>query len=121
MPQGRAALELASFGNLLSYNSPDCPVNQQSNDYFTPTVTCRRIKCAPERAEVRHARAGTPDTLQYMSGVPPDMVKKDGKTYVKINDYQKLRTLFGQLLAEIQRSRTERYSGKPSTTMRKTR
>jgi hypothetical protein len=28
---------------------------------------------APERAEVRHARSGTPDTLQYMSGVPPDI------------------------------------------------
>jgi hypothetical protein len=26
VPQGRAALELASFGNLLRYNSPDCPV-----------------------------------------------------------------------------------------------
>jgi hypothetical protein len=48
-------------------------VNQQSNGYFAPTVTCRSIKCAPERAEVRHARAGTPDTLQYMSGVPPDI------------------------------------------------
>ena len=32
-----------------------------------------------------------------------ELVKKDGKTYVKINDYQKLRALFGQLLAEIQR------------------
>ena len=32
-----------------------------------------------------------------------ELVKKDGKTYVKINDYQKLRVLFGQLLAEIQR------------------
>jgi hypothetical protein len=26
VPQGRAALELACFGNLLRYNSPDCPV-----------------------------------------------------------------------------------------------
>lgn len=32
-----------------------------------------------------------------------EMVKKDGKTYVKINDYNKLRDLFGQLLKEIQR------------------
>ncbi len=32
-----------------------------------------------------------------------ELVKKDGKTYVKINDYDKLRNLFGQLLAEIQR------------------
>lgn len=32
-----------------------------------------------------------------------ELVKRDGKTYVKINDYQKLRNLFGELLAEIQR------------------
>lgn len=32
-----------------------------------------------------------------------ELVKKNGKTYVKINDYKKLRELFGQLLGEIQR------------------
>lgn len=32
-----------------------------------------------------------------------EMTQKDGKTYVKINDYEKLRHLFGELLAEIQR------------------
>jgi len=36
-----------------------------------------------------------------------EMVKKDGETYVRINDYQKLRNLFGQLLAEIQRIKSE--------------
>ncbi len=36
-----------------------------------------------------------------------ELVKKDGKTYVKINDYQRLRELFGQLLAEIQRIKSE--------------
>ncbi len=36
-----------------------------------------------------------------------EMVKKDGKTYVKINDYEKLRTLFGELLREIQRIKSE--------------
>jgi dipeptidyl-peptidase-3 len=34
-------------------------------------------------------------------------VSKDGKTYFVINDYQKLRTLFGRLLAEIQRIKSE--------------
>jgi hypothetical protein len=33
----------------------------------------QRIKCAPARAEVRHAHAGAPDTLQFMSGAPPDI------------------------------------------------
>ena len=32
-----------------------------------------------------------------------ELVKRAGKTYVKINDYEKLRDLFGQLLAEVQR------------------
>ena len=31
------------------------------------------------------------------------MVKRDGKTYVVVNDYEKVRQLFGELLAEIQR------------------
>lgn len=36
-----------------------------------------------------------------------ELVKRKGKTYVKINDYAKLRDLFGQLLGEIQRVRSE--------------
>jgi hypothetical protein len=48
-------------------------VSQRSNGYFAPTVTCRSIECAPERAEVRHARSGAPDTLQCMSGATPDI------------------------------------------------
>lgn len=36
-----------------------------------------------------------------------EMIKKDGKTYVKINDYDKLRHLFGELLSEIQRIKSE--------------
>ncbi len=35
-----------------------------------------------------------------------ELVKRDGKTYIKINDYEALRGLFGQLLAEIQRVRS---------------
>lgn len=36
-----------------------------------------------------------------------EFVKKDGKTYVQINNYEKLRELFGQLLREIQRVKSE--------------
>ena len=36
-----------------------------------------------------------------------ELVKKDGKTYVQVNDYEALRNLFGQLLAEIQRIKSE--------------
>ena len=35
------------------------------------------------------------------------LVKKDGKTYVKINDYEKLRSQFAILLAEVQRIKSE--------------
>jgi hypothetical protein len=47
-------------------------VSQRSNDYFTPTVDCRRIECAPARAEVGARTGGTPDILQGLSGAPPD-------------------------------------------------
>ncbi len=36
-----------------------------------------------------------------------EMTKRDGKTYIKINDYTKLRDLFGQLLSEVQRIKSE--------------
>lgn len=36
-----------------------------------------------------------------------ELVKRNGKTYVKINDYPALRMLFAQLLAEIQRIKSE--------------
>ena len=36
-----------------------------------------------------------------------ELVKKKGKTYVRINDYEALRGLFGKLLAEVQRIKSE--------------
>ena len=36
-----------------------------------------------------------------------ELVKRDGKTYVRIRDYEKLRELFGLLLSEIQRIKSE--------------
>jgi len=46
----------------------------------------------------------------YEKGKPDNVISletKDGKTYVVINDYQKLRELFGELLKEIQRITSE--------------
>jgi dipeptidyl-peptidase-3 len=46
----------------------------------------------------------------YEKGKPDNVIewiKKDGKTFVKINDYDKLRKLFGELLREIQRIKSE--------------
>lgn len=36
-----------------------------------------------------------------------ELIKRDGKTFVQINDYNALRDLFGKLLAEIQRIKSE--------------
>ncbi|MDR1454350.1 MAG: dipeptidyl peptidase 3 [Tannerella sp.] len=46
----------------------------------------------------------------YEKGQPDNVIelkKRDGKTYVVINDYKSLRGLFGQLLAEVQRIKSE--------------
>ena len=46
----------------------------------------------------------------YRKGLPEQVIEKkmkDGKTFFVINDYQKLRTLFGTLLREIQRIKSE--------------
>jgi hypothetical protein len=39
------------------------------------TVDCNRIKCATVRARVRAATDGTPDSLQDLSGAPPDSLE----------------------------------------------
>lgn len=36
-----------------------------------------------------------------------ELVRKDGKTYLRINDYEALRSLFKELLAEVQRIKSE--------------
>jgi hypothetical protein len=71
--------ELASFGKterLLRYNSPDMSgVHRTVRCNSGATATSRQrspataFNARQKRAEVRHARAGTPDIEQYMSGV----------------------------------------------------
>jgi hypothetical protein len=48
----------------------------------------QRIYCAPARAEVRHAHVGAPDTLQYMSGAPPD-IKAGPEVRTRTVDFQR--------------------------------
>lgn len=46
----------------------------------------------------------------YERGLPEkvtEMLKRNGKTYIVINDYEKLRAIFGELLREIQRIKSE--------------
>ena len=74
--------ELASFGNPLHYNSPDCSVSHRTMsgdrcDSGATTTSCqrstaKRIQCATVRARVRAATDDAPDSLQDLSGAPPD-------------------------------------------------
>ncbi len=46
----------------------------------------------------------------YEKGIADNVIEKkvvDGKTYFEVNDYEKLRTIFGELLREIQRIKSE--------------
>jgi hypothetical protein len=81
--QEDAASELANLGKsqrLLRYNSPDMSgVHRTVRCNYGATATSRQrsparaFNARQKRAEVRHAHAGAPDTLQYMSGAPPDI------------------------------------------------
>jgi hypothetical protein len=81
--------KLLTFGNSGSYSAiihrtvrcctGQCPVANRTvrcasgaTTTSAPTVACNRIKCATVRAEVRHTPEGAPDSLQDMSGAPPD-------------------------------------------------
>ena len=45
-------------------------------------------------------------TLEHGKGAV-ELVKRNGKTYVRINNYEQLHRLFGELLAEVQRIKSE--------------
>lgn len=64
--------------------------------------------CCIEESHMRNRQLIAAWALEH--GAQNDVVNlvvKDGKTYVVINDYVKLRSLFGELLAEIQRIKSE--------------
>jgi hypothetical protein len=81
--------ELLTFGNSGSHSAiihrtvrcctGQCPVAHRTvwcasgaTATSAPMVVCNRIKCATVRTEVRHAPEGAPDSLQDLSGAPPD-------------------------------------------------
>jgi hypothetical protein len=72
VPQGRAALNSLASGIRSAIIHRTCPVSQRSNDYFARNGRLQRIECAPARAEDRARAGGTPDSLQDLSGAPPD-------------------------------------------------
>jgi dipeptidyl-peptidase-3 len=61
-----------------------------------------------EQAHMRNRALITRWTLeQGQKDKAVELIKENGKTYVVINDYMKLRELFGKLLTEIQRIKSE--------------
>jgi dipeptidyl-peptidase III len=69
-----------------------------------------RLKPGEQLEEAHMRNRQTVAKWAYENGKKENVVeyvKKDGKTYVRINNYEKLRELFGQLLKEIQRIKSE--------------
>jgi hypothetical protein len=67
--------ELLTFGNSGSHSAIIHRTVRCASGATTtsaPTVACNSIKCATVRAEVRYAPEGAPDSLQDLSGAPPD-------------------------------------------------
>ncbi len=64
--------------------------------------------CNIEEAHMRNRQLIAQWALEHGSADKVvEIVKVDGKSYVRVNDYVKLRVLFGELLAEIQRIKSE--------------
>jgi hypothetical protein len=73
VPQRRATLNSPASGIRSAIIHWTCPVSQRSNSYFARNGRLQHIKCAHARAEDRARAGGTPDSLQDLSGVPPDI------------------------------------------------
>lgn len=70
----------------------------------------RRLDLGEEIEEAHMRNRQLVASWVYEKGMPDkviEKVKKGGKTYFVINDYEKLRVLFGDLLREIQRIKSE--------------
>ena len=67
-----------------------------------------RIECGKdiEEAHMRNRALIAHWTLEHGKGAV-ELVKREGKTYVRINNYEQLHFLFGELLAEVQRIKSE--------------
>ena len=59
-----------------------------------------------EEAHMRNRALIAHWTLEHGKGAV-ELVEREGKTYVRINDYEQLHRLFGELLAEVQRIKSE--------------
>jgi dipeptidyl-peptidase-3 len=81
--------------------------NYMMNGLMTQTA---RLKLGGQLEEAHMRNRQTIAKWAFEHGQKDNVVafvKKNNKTYVQVNDYEKLRQLFGQLLREIQRIKSE--------------
>lgn len=65
-----------------------------------------KLEAQIEEAHMRNRAIIARWVLEHAEGAV-ELIVKDGKTYLQINDYARLRLLFGELLAEVQRIKSE--------------
>ena len=69
-----------------------------------------RIKLGDDIEQSHMRNRQTVSKWVYEKGKPENVIEKiveNGKTYFVINDYKRLRSLFGELLREVQRIKSE--------------
>ena len=92
---------------------PSVEVGQAEYDqYITAGLLTQLFRVEPghnlEEAHMRNRQLVS--AWVYEKGKPENVIEKivrDGKTFYQVNDYEKLRKLFGELLREIQRIKSE--------------
>lgn len=93
--------------------SPSLEVGKAQYDYYILNgmmTQLQRIEPGKNLEEAHMRNRQLVSSWAFQKGEKEKVIEKitrDGKTYFVINDYQKLRTLFGQLLREIQRIKSE--------------
>ncbi|WP_230687532.1 dipeptidyl peptidase 3 [Hymenobacter ruricola] len=92
-------------------NSPDV-AKAEYDSYLRNGLITQLTRLQPgetvEEAHMRNRQMVSKWVLEHgKADKVVEMVQENGKTYVKINDYAKLRTLFGELLRELQRITSE--------------
>lgn len=98
-------IELGLLDDQEAYKA--CYISQIRNGMFTQFS---RVELGKKNTESHMQDRKLIADWCYEHGKADNVIEKrvrDGKTYIVINDYQALRTLFGKLLAEIQRIKSE--------------
>ncbi len=88
----------------------DAAFKSQYYTYMMNGLITQLVRIKPghqlEEAHMRNRALIAHWCLEHGANVV-ELIKRNGKTYVQINDYEKLRGLFARLLAEVQRIKSE--------------